>query len=126
MQSRQRTKRLPGKLPTKLMQMKNKKLVNRMFVNGRNSCFITLKDQKENFLNNPKVNLLKPAKHQLGRISKYILNRINTSVRTLIKVNQWKDTSEIIEWFKNIGNCQKHNSFYLTSKIFIQESRKIY
>ena len=78
-----------------------------MFVNGSNSCFITLKDRKPNFLNKPKVRLLKPAKSELGRISKSILDRINTSLRNLIKVNQWKDTRKVIEWFKNITNKQK-------------------
>ena len=33
----------------------NKEIVNRLFVNSRNSCFITLKDHKPYFLNIPKV-----------------------------------------------------------------------
>ena len=78
-----------------------------MFVNGSNSCFITLKDHKPSFLNNPKARLLNPAKNELGRISKSILDKINTSLRNLIKVNQWKDTSEVTEWIKNIIN--KHS-----------------
>ena len=90
-------------------------------MNLRSSYCITLKDRKPNFLNYHKVRLLNPAKNELGRISKSILDRINTSVRNLSKVNQWKDTSEVIEWFKNIGNKQKHKfilfdikDFYLT------------
>ena len=55
-------------------------IANRMLVNG-NSCFITLKDHKPNFLNNPKVRLLHPAKNKLGRISKSILDKLNTSLR---------------------------------------------
>ena len=35
--------------------VENKEVVNRLFLNGRNSCFITLKDHKPQFLNNPKV-----------------------------------------------------------------------
>ena len=35
--------------------VENKEVVNRLFVNGRNSCFITLKDHKRHFLNNPKI-----------------------------------------------------------------------
>ena len=86
--------------------IENKAVVNRMFVNGSNSCFITLKDNKPNFLNNPKVRLLYPTKNELGRINKSILDRINTSLRNLIKVNQWKNTREV--------------------SFFIQQSRKIY
>ena len=89
-----------------------------MLVNGSNSCFITLKDHKPNFLNNPKVRLLHPAKNKLGRISKSILDKINTSLRHLIKVNQWKDTSEVIEWLKNIGKKQKHKFILFDIKDF--------
>ena len=98
--------------------IENKAVVNRMFVNGSNSCFITLKDHKPNFLNNPKVRLINPAKNELGRISKSILDRINTSLRNLIKVNQWKDTREVIEWFKNITNKQKNKFIVFDIKDF--------
>ena len=101
--------------------IENQEVVNRMFANGSNSCFITLKDRKPNFLKNPKVRLLKPAKNELGRISKSILDKINTSLRNSIKVNEWKENSEVIECFKNIRNKQKHKfilfdikDFYLT------------
>ena len=98
-----------------------------MFVNGSNSCFITLKDHKLT-----KLHLLNPAKNKVGRISISILDRINTSLRNLIKVNQWKDTSEVIESFKNIGNKQKRkfvlfdiNDFYPTiAKVLLTKSLK--
>ena len=48
-----------------------------MFDNGKQNCFITLKYHKPNFQNNPKVKLLNPAKNELGRISKTILDKIN-------------------------------------------------
>ena len=78
-----------------------------MFVNGSNSCFITLKYHKPIFLNSPKVRLLNPAKNELGIINKSILDGINTSLQNLTRVNQWKHISEVIEWFKNIRNKQK-------------------
>ena len=34
--------------------------------------FITLKDHKENFNNNPTISYMNPAKNELGRISKAI------------------------------------------------------
>ena len=91
-----------------------------MFVNDRNSCFIISKDHNPNFLNKLKVRSLNPAKNEstnLDRISKFILDRINISLRNLINVN---DTSEVIEWFKNIVNEQKHKF------IFFEKSRKIF
>ena len=35
--------------------MKDKDILNRMLTNGKNECFIKLKDHKPNFKNNPKV-----------------------------------------------------------------------
>ena len=46
------------------------------------------------------------------------IERINTSIRNLIKVNQWKDTREVIEWFKNITNKQKHKFIVFDIKDF--------
>ena len=45
-------------------------------------------------------------------------HRINTSLQNLIKVNQWKGTSEVIEWFNNIGNKQKHKFILFDIKYF--------
>ena len=84
-------KKVPNKISNKVNSegkkiIENKEVVNQMFVNGSKSCFMTLKDHKTNFLN-PKVRLLNPPKNEIGRISKSILDKINTSLRNLIKVN---------------------------------------
>ena len=54
---------------TKLTQgkktMENKTALKRIFINGKNNCFITLKDHKANFLNNPTIHLLNQAKTEL-------------------------------------------------------------
>ena len=76
-------KKIPNKISNKINAeenkiIANKEAVNWMFVNGTNSCFITLKDHQTNFFNNPKVHLLNPTKNKLGRISKSILAKINT------------------------------------------------
>ena len=42
-----------------------------------------------------------------------ILDGADTSLRNLIKLNRWKETSEVIEWFKNIGNKQEHRFIVL-------------
>ena len=77
--------------------MKDKDVLNRMLTNGKNECFITLKDHKPNFKNNPKVRLINPAKNEIGRISKNILDKINHQLRDSLRINQWKDTSGVIE-----------------------------
>ena len=59
-----------------------------MFVNGKKGCFIILKEHKPNFISNPKSCLLNPEKNELGKIA--------------TKVNQWKNTNDVISWFKSI------------------------
>ena len=41
-------------------------------------------------------------KNEIGRISKNILDKINHQLRDSLRINQWKDTSEIIKWFIKI------------------------
>ncbi|XP_071842724.1 uncharacterized protein [Apostichopus japonicus] len=81
---------------------------NRMESMATKQAFITLKDHKVNFENNLPCRLINPAKSETGLISKVILDRINNAVRTATKVNQWRNTSSVIEWFKNIQNKEKH------------------
>ena len=59
---------------------------------------------KENFLNRPTTRLLNPVKNEIGRISKHILQNINKTLSEEIKVNEWKNTESVINWFKNIPN----------------------
>ena len=86
--------------------MKNKEVIKIMFVNGKQNCFITLKDHKPNFEKNHTVKLLNPAKNKLGRVSKTTLDKINVNLRNSLHLNQWKNTQEVIDWFKGIDNKQ--------------------
>ncbi len=71
-------------------------------------AFITLKDHKENFENNPKCRLINPAKSEIGRISKKILEKINTTIRNTTSLNQWKNSLSVINWFNNVQDKQQH------------------
>ena len=51
-------------------------------------AFVSLKDHKENFANNPTCRLINQAKCEIGRISKQLLQRINTDVRNKTSLNQ--------------------------------------
>ena len=75
-----------------------------MEINGENNSFITLKDHKENFNNNPTVRLINPAKNELGHISKAILDTANKNIREAMGLNQWRNTDTVIDWFKSIRN----------------------
>ena len=63
-----------------------------MFVNDKKNCFITLKGHKPNSQNNPTVRLLNPAKNELGRISKTILDKFNVNLRNSLHLHQWQNT----------------------------------
>ena len=87
---------------------KKKKVLDKMVVNGTGNCFITLKDHKENFANRPTVRLINPAKNEIGRMSKRILDDINARLRHSLGVNQWKDKMEVINWFKQIDEKSRY------------------
>ena len=89
-----------------------------MFINGKNNCFSTLKDHKENFLNIPKTRLLNPASNDLIRIRKAMLDKINLNLRNATKVNQSKNTNDVISWLKSIKNKQNCRFISLDIKDF--------
>ena len=72
------------------------------------NCFITLKDYKVNFINHPTTILINPAKNGIGRISKSILDKINICLCEKLKLNEWKNTTGIINWFKKIDEKHLH------------------
>ena len=88
--------------------LKNKEALSRLDINEESNCFFTLKDHKENFQNNPTVRLINAAKNDIGRISKVILGKINSSLIKQLRVNQWKNTQNVIEWFINIEEKSKY------------------
>ena len=77
---------------------------DRINTTAKREAFITLKDHKPNFVNNPTCRLINPAKSDIGRISKQILDRINTNITTKLNLNQWKNTKSVLNWFNNIKN----------------------
>ena len=67
-------------------------------------AFITLKDRKENFVNKLTCRLIKPTKTELSKISQKIIEDINKQLIEKLKVNQWKSTKNVTDWFKKIDN----------------------
>ena len=88
--------------------LKNKEVLHRLDINEESNYFFTLKDHKENFQNNPTARLINPAKNEIGRITKAILDKINSSLVKQLKVNQWKNTQNVIEWFTKIEEKSNH------------------
>ena len=48
--------------------------------------------------------LINPSKNEIGRISKHILDQINSKLVSKLSVNEWKNTISVIKWFENINN----------------------
>ena len=75
---------------------KKLQLDDRINTTARREAFITLKDHKPNFDNNPTCRLINPTKAEIGKISKRILDRINTKVVHTLQLNQWKNTKAVL------------------------------
>ena len=78
----------------------NLELSDRIYVLAQKPSYITLKDHKENFRSHPTCRLINPAKSEIGIISKQTLDRINKTTLEATKINQWKNSGAVIEWFK--------------------------
>ena len=61
-----------------------------------------MKDNKDILENKPRVRLINPAKNEIGRISKVILEKINVAIKSQVKLNQWKNPKEVIDLFVSI------------------------
>ena len=104
--------------------LKNKEAIHRLDINEESSCFFTLKNYKENFPNNPTVRLNNTAKNDIGRINKVILDKINSSLIKQLKVNQWKNTQNVIEWFMKIEEKSKYKFIEFGIKDFYRSIKE--
>ena len=84
-------------------------LDDRILKTTKRQSFISIKDHKENFQNNPTCRLLNPTKTELGKISKQKLSNIVRIVRESSGLKNWKNTTEVITWFKNLSNHPSKN-----------------
>ena len=77
-----------------------------MDINSESNYFITPKNHKENFHNNSSVRLINPAKNELGRLSKFIIQAMNKELRHKFNLNLLKNTEDVIDWFNSINEKQ--------------------
>ena len=75
------------------------------------ASYFLVKDHKSDFLIRPATRLINPTRTEIGRISKQILEKINYNVRNKLKLNQWINTNDAIEWFKQIK--EKRNAAFI-------------
>jgi len=77
-------------------------LDDRVNTTAKREAFITLKDHKPNFANNPTCLLISK------QISKQILDRKNTTITNHLSLNQWKNTRAVLNWFNSIEQKERH------------------
>ena len=97
---------------------KKLELNNRIECLAKKTAFISLKDHKPNFQINS-------SKSNIGKISKSILDKVNQNLRNKLQFNQWKNSENVIDWFKKIE--KKNNYVFIKFDIaefypFISES----
>ena len=73
--------------------------------------YITIKDHKENFPIRMDFRLINPAKSEIGKISKIILQKANKIVREFNNFEQWTSSDDVIKWFN--GLTKKKNTYFL-------------
>ena len=84
-------------------------LDNRINSTAKREAFITLKDHKPNFANNPTCRLINPSKSELDKVSKQILDGINNIIINKLDLNIWKNTQAVLNWFNNISNKEQYS-----------------
>ena len=98
---------------TQAIHKQNKDIATKLGIDDRvdttanKDAFITLKDHKPNFTNKPTCRLINPTKSEIGKVSKGILDRINSNITKTRNFNQWKNTASVINWFKSLQNHQR-------------------
>ena len=81
-------------------------------------CYITIKDHKEDFPNKLSCRLINPSKSDIGKVSKQILDKINSNIRASTEINQWQNSKSVIDWFVNIQNKNKTTFFQFDIESF--------
>eukprot|EP00117_Sycon_ciliatum_P012654 scpid49977/ scgid13641/ len=72
-------------------------------------AFITMKDHKPRFESSLPCRLINPAKPDMGRLSKGILDKVIRSIVERQNMNLWKNTAAVLKWFQAIPNKQSHS-----------------
>ena len=62
---------------------------------------------KDEFPNKIPCRLINPSKSNIGKISKAILDTINKNVVRATEINQWKNTSNVLDWYANCTDKNK-------------------
>ena len=70
-------------------------------------AYIQFKDHKPDFENKLQSMLINPSKTRLGIISKNIIQNTVLDIQKTTHNNLWNNSTDTIEWFRNIKNKSK-------------------
>ena len=84
---------------------------DRVHCTTKRDTFITLKDHKQQFMNNPKFRVINPTKSELGKVSKQMLTKIISAVKTKSQLLQFKNSDSTIDWFCKLKD--KHRLHFI-------------
>ena len=93
-------------------------IIDRIQINDTGNSFTILKGHKENFLDRPTARILNPAKNEIGRRSRQILQNINVTLSEKLKVNEWKNTEKRYKLIQNIPHKYLHEFLMIHVKDF--------
>ena len=92
-----------GEINTEAQDIASKhRIADRMDVMAKREAFLTLKDHKDNCEEKLPCRLINPTKTEMGIVSKRILDDINRKLRAKLDVTLWKNTAEVLAWFRLI------------------------
>ena len=74
---------------------------------GFSRLFQGFYNHKSDFPARVKNRLINPAKSNLGKASKTIIDKINASTRAATEARQWRSTQEVTSWFESISDKDK-------------------
>ena len=78
---------------------------------------MTLKDHKNNFRSNRTCRLINPSKNELGKVSKQLVEKIN-SITEKLQRNQWRNSEAVLKWFNNITDKNNRSFIEFVNKEF--------
>ena len=80
---------------------------DRVYTTAKREAFITLKDHKPNYINEPTFRLINPSKQELGKVSKQKMEGILKVVQEKTGLKLWKNNTSVITWFRSLPNKER-------------------
>ena len=77
---------------------------------AKTPAIITLKDHKENFDASTPFRITNPCKSEIRKVSKRLLKGLNNDLLGILNINNWRDISQVIDWFKKL-QCKSKSNF---------------